>query len=101
MAVKTRTPPGEARELLSGLVERVTFHSPDTGFCVIRVQVRGRRDLVTVVGHAAAIAPGEQVQASGTWVNEGPRMKRFQPKDRGRAHPILKRTSHITVVVEE
>jgi ribosomal protein L22 len=26
-------------------------------------------------------------------------MHRFQPKDRGRAHPIAKRTSHITVVV--
>lgn len=34
-------------------------------------------------------------------VDEGPVMKRFQPKDRGRAHPILKRTSHIVVVVEE
>jgi ribosomal protein L22 len=28
-------------------------------------------------------------------------MKRFQPKDRGRAHQILKRTSHITVAVDE
>ena len=34
-------------------------------------------------------------------VDEGPTIKRFRPKDRGRAHPILKRTSHITVVVEE
>ncbi len=34
-------------------------------------------------------------------VDEGPTMKRFHPKDRGRAHPINKRTSHITVVVEE
>lgn len=34
-------------------------------------------------------------------VDEGPVMKRFQPKDRGRAHPILKRTSHIVVVVDE
>jgi large subunit ribosomal protein L22 len=33
-------------------------------------------------------------------VDAGPTMKRFRPKDRGRAHPILKRTSHITVVVE-
>ena len=30
-------------------------------------------------------------------VDTGPTMKRFQPKDRGRAHQILKRTSHITV----
>lgn len=34
-------------------------------------------------------------------VDEGPTMKRFRPKDRGRAHSILKRTSHISVVVEE
>jgi large subunit ribosomal protein L22 len=34
-------------------------------------------------------------------VDEGPVMKRFIEKDRGRAHPILKRTSHIVVVVEQ
>src|SRR6185503_1815109 len=34
-------------------------------------------------------------------VDEGPTIKRFQPKDRGRAHPILKRTSHIVVSVGE
>jgi len=34
-------------------------------------------------------------------VDEGPTIKRWHPKDRGRAHPIMKRTSHITVVVEE
>jgi len=34
-------------------------------------------------------------------VDQGPRMKRFQPKDRGRAHPIIKAFSHITVSVEE
>lgn len=34
-------------------------------------------------------------------VDTGPTMKRWQPKDRGRAHPILKRTSHITVAVDE
>jgi exodeoxyribonuclease V alpha subunit len=57
------------REPLSGLVERVTFHSPETGFCVLRVKVRGHRELVTVVGSAASIQPGEFVQASGTWDN--------------------------------
>ena len=34
-------------------------------------------------------------------VDEGPTMKRFQPKDRGRAFPIMKRTSHIVVSVDE
>ncbi|MCC7191828.1 MAG: 50S ribosomal protein L22 [Phycisphaeraceae bacterium] len=33
-------------------------------------------------------------------VDSGPTMKRFQPKDRGRSHRILKRTSHITVSVD-
>lgn len=34
-------------------------------------------------------------------VDEGPTIKRWQPKDRGRAHPINKRTSHIHVTVDE
>ncbi|KAA0681129.1 ATP-dependent RecD-like DNA helicase [Roseomonas genomospecies 6] len=58
------------REPLSGLVERVTFHSPETGFCVLRLKVRGQRDLVTLVGHAATIGAGEFVQAQGAWVND-------------------------------
>ncbi|WP_456305865.1 YrrC family ATP-dependent DNA helicase, partial [Komagataeibacter rhaeticus] len=46
-------------EALAGLVERVTFHNAENGFCVLRVKVRGQRDLVTVVGHAAMISAGE------------------------------------------
>jgi exodeoxyribonuclease V alpha subunit len=57
------------REPLSGLVERVTFHSPETGFCVLRIKVRGHRELVTVLGSAASIQPGEFIQASGRWDN--------------------------------
>jgi exodeoxyribonuclease V alpha subunit len=56
--------------MLVGTVERVTFHNPETGFCVLRVQVRGRRDLATMVGQAAAITAGERVQAAGQWVND-------------------------------
>lgn len=36
-----------------------------------------------------------------TKVDEGPIIKRFQPKDRGRSHPIKKRTSHIHVTVAQ
>ena len=60
-------PRQEGREPLSGLVERVTYHNADNGYCVLRVKVRGHKDLVTVVGHAASITPGEFVQASGVW----------------------------------
>ena len=66
-----RTPPPAAdRENLAGLVERVTFHNEDSGFCVLRVKARGQRDLITVIGHAAAIGAGEFVQASGRWIND-------------------------------
>ena len=34
-------------------------------------------------------------------IDEGPTMKRFRPKDRGRAHGILKRTCHIVVSVDQ
>jgi exodeoxyribonuclease V alpha subunit len=57
------------REPLSGLVERVTFHSPESGFCVLRVKVRGHRELVTVIGSAASVQPGEFIQCSGRWDN--------------------------------
>ena len=35
------------------------------------------------------------------FVDEGPTMKRFRPRAQGRASQILKRTSHITVILEE
>jgi len=55
---------------LAGLVERVTYHNDETGFCVLRIKARGQRDLITVVGHAASISAGEWVQMSGSWVND-------------------------------
>src|SRR4051795_6047145 len=57
-------------EVLAGLVERVTFHNEESGFCVLRVKARGQRDLITVLGHAAMISAGEFVHASGGWVND-------------------------------
>src|SRR6201988_2386510 len=59
-----------ATEVLAGLVDRVTFHNAENGFCVLRVKARGQRDLITVVGHAALIAAGEFVQARGSWIND-------------------------------
>src|SRR6266478_1464340 len=65
------TSPGtQPMEQLTGAVERVTFHSEETGFCVLRVKVRGHRDLVTVVGTAATITPGEYIESQGVWVND-------------------------------
>ena len=62
--------PSSELEVLAGAVERVTFHSEESGFCVLRVKARGRRELVTVVGHAASVSAGEWITASGEWVND-------------------------------
>ena len=65
------TPPGNnPLEWLTGSVERVTFHSEETGFCVLRVKARDRRHLVTVVGNAAVVTPGEYVLGEGQWVTD-------------------------------
>jgi len=80
------TPDAErGREPLAGLVERVTFHSAETGFCVLRVRVRGHRDLVTVLGSAADVHAGESIQASGHW-------------EQHRDHGLQFRTSFLQVV---
>src|ERR1044071_1345900 len=70
MRMLERAQASAVTEVLAGLVERVTFHNAETGFCVLRVKARGQRELITVVGHAATIAAGEFVQLSGTWVND-------------------------------
>src|SRR6516164_11258151 len=69
----------QATEALAGVVERVTFHNPENGFCVLRVKARGQRDLVTVVGHAAMITACEFVQISGSWVNDRTHGQQFKP----------------------
>ena len=76
---------GTPTEQLAGSVERVTFHSEETGFCVLRVKVRGHRDLETVVGTAPAITPGEYVECEGWWVTD-------------RTHGLQFKTVHLRVV---
>ena len=75
-------PPPESsnQEVLAGLVERVTFHNSDNGFCVLRAKARGHRDLVTVVGHAAIISAGEWITASGEWVNDHTHGQQFKAR---------------------
>jgi ATP-dependent exoDNAse (exonuclease V) alpha subunit len=77
--MKTEPLPSD-REVLAGLVERVTYQNPENGFCVIRVKARGHRDLVTVVGHAAVISAGEWVTASGDWTNDSTHGQQFKAR---------------------
>ena len=57
-------------ESIAGLVERVTYHNAENGFCVLRVNVKGHKDLVTIVGNLPMIAGGEHVQATGSWIHD-------------------------------
>ena len=68
------------QEVLAGLVERVTYHNAENGFCVLRAKARGHRDVVTVVGHAATIAAGEWITASGEWVNDRTHGQQFKAR---------------------
>ena len=72
---------GSPLETLEGAIERVTFHSEDSGFCVLRVKVRGHKDLVTVVGTAAAVSAGEYVECRGGWINDRTHGLQFKASD--------------------
>lgn len=68
---------------LTGSVERVTFHSEETGFFVVRAKVAGHRDLVTVTGNTPSITTGEYIECQGVWfndVNHGMQFKTHQVK---------------------
>ncbi|MFY8215360.1 MAG: helix-hairpin-helix domain-containing protein, partial [Chthoniobacterales bacterium] len=62
---RSSRPAGEA---LRGLIERVTFHNEESGFAVLKVQVKGHRDLVTVIGSLPVVSAGEWITAEGEWV---------------------------------
>src|ERR1700748_1413663 len=78
-AMKSEPQPSD-REVLAGLVERVTHQNAENGFCVIRVKARVHRDLVTVVGHAAVISAGEWITASGDWTNDRTHGQQFKAR---------------------
>ncbi len=59
--------PGGPDDALSGQVERVTFHNEETGFCILKVKVQGRKEPVSVLGSLPSVAPGEWITAQGTW----------------------------------
>ena len=59
-----------ATEQISGLIERVTFHNDESGFCVLRAKVKGQRDDVTVVGSLPSVTAGEWLTAEGWWVRD-------------------------------
>jgi len=59
------------------------------------------RSAVANANEQETSAPRNTLFVAQAWVDPGPVIKRFQPKDRGKAYPINKRTSHLCVTVDE
>ena len=63
---------------LQGTVERITYVNEETQYVVARLDVPGRRDLVTVVGNLASLTPGETLRLHGTWTHHKKYGDQFQ-----------------------
>src|SRR2546425_1293586 len=63
---------------LSGTIERVTFYNPENGFVVLRVEVRGQRGPITVVGQTPRAVAGEFLEATGSWKDDPEFGKQFK-----------------------
>lgn len=68
-------------EQLNGTIERVTFHSPETGYAVLRVLTRARRGVVTVVGSIPSVTAGEHLTAKGSWVHDPQHGEQFKAEE--------------------
>ena len=98
-----RVTPMKARRVL----DTVRGKSVDEALNILEYAPQGAaKDVAKVVASAAAHAEHNfgldprTLVISECYANEGPTMRRYQPRAQGRAFQIRKRTSHITVVVE-
>ena len=65
-------------ESISGTIERVTFHNPDNGFAVLRVEAKGHKQPVTVVGQLPRVVAGEYLEATGAWHEDPEHGRQFK-----------------------
>jgi exodeoxyribonuclease V alpha subunit len=75
-------------ESLKGTIERVTYHSPENGFAVLKVKVKGRQELVTVVGSTTSVTVGEHLEATGRWVVDREHGQQFKADELKTLHPV-------------
>src|SRR6188768_797745 len=66
---------------LRGLVERVTFHTEETGYCVLKVMPERGGELVTVIGRTPRVVPGEHLEAGGEWVQNADFGRQFKAEE--------------------
>ncbi len=71
-----------APDTLVGSVERITYYSEETNYCVLRLRpnqlMLGRDQLVTVVGTMPEVQPGESVRLQGEWTNHPKHGRQFR-----------------------
>ncbi|MDA8019142.1 MAG: AAA family ATPase, partial [Thermoanaerobaculia bacterium] len=61
--------PADEPATLDGVVDRIVFANPESGWSVLRLTVRGKGE-ITAVGHLATAQPGETLQLRGRWVKD-------------------------------
>ena len=97
-----RISPRKAR-LAAGLIRGlfVTEASAQLQFCNLKAGRLLKKTLDSAVANAETQLDlrREELKVVEVRVDEGPTLKRSKPKNRGGRHPIMKRTSHFTVVV--
>ena len=75
------TKPSEENQnhkIITGLVERVTFHSEESGYTVLRFRVQGEREPSIVVGNFSAISPGDSLRLTGHWTTHSQYGQQFK-----------------------
>jgi exodeoxyribonuclease V alpha subunit len=72
--------PRAPSEEIAGLVERVTYFNAESGFSVLRVAVKGQRELVTVLGSLPSVSAGEWLTAEGWWTRDKEHGLQFKAK---------------------
>jgi len=88
------------------LMDLIRGRDVDDALNLLRFAKQRASGMVEKVVRSAVANAGEQEADTGelyvakAWVDPGPIIKRFQPKDRGKAHPIKKRTSHLVVSLD-
>jgi len=91
-------------KLVADMIRGKSYEEADNmlAFSTKRAAVNIRKALKAAGADAEQLgADPSSVFVCDVAVDQGQHIKRFRPKDRGRAHPILKRTSHITLSLQE
>ncbi|PSB00488.1 SF1B family DNA helicase RecD2 [Merismopedia glauca] len=65
-------------ESITGVVERITYYSEESGYTVARLQVPRFHDLVTIVGSFPTIQPGQTLKLQGNWKEHPQYGQQFQ-----------------------